>query len=659
MKIALGIDTGGTYTDGVTMDINEGVIHDKAKALTTRQDLSIGINKCINNLDSIDYSDIEMVSLSTTLATNATVEGQGCEVGLILIGFEPDREIPTEYVAQIKGGHNIKGKPKDELELNEVKEIVDEMKGKVDAFAISGYLSVRNPEHEVQVRELVKELIDYPVVCAHELTSSLGIHERTATAVLNARLIPIITELIEAVKESLAKKNIDAPLMIVKGDGSLISERVAREKPIETVLSGPASSLIGATYLTDFEDGIVVDMGGTTTDVAFLRDGTPTLNKEGAMVGGWLTRVQAVDVATIGIGGDSHIQVSKDGLLEVGPQRVFPISWAVAEHKHLKKQLMENKREEYFPVSSQPTDILFFIKEPLHVDLTSTESKIIKLIQDKPQSLYHLGKKLEKDPNILPWERLVSIGSIHRASLTPTDILHATKKLEIWNNQVAEIGVEMAASRYGTESQEFIKAVYEEIYYKIALVISEMLLKNQEVQFDWEEDSLTEFLLEKMFKRVEEQDEGGLIEFSGKIDLPIIAIGAPVEAYFPEVAERFNTILRIPSHSEVANAVGTITGKVIERVEILIKPGDQRGYVVHLPWEVKRFNELKDAVEFVKKVGKEYVKDIAKRSGATDLKVTVDHEDVYSSFSQLDPDKKDLYVESRFKIVAMGRPKLR
>ncbi|KXS40425.1 MULTISPECIES: hydantoinase/oxoprolinase family protein [unclassified Candidatus Frackibacter] len=656
MEIALGIDTGGTYTDGVVMDVDEGVIYDKAKALTTRQDLSIGINECINNLEKIDFNDIKMVSLSTTLATNATVEGQGCEVGLILIGFEPDRNLPTEHVVQVKGGHNIKGKPKEELDLAEVKEVINSIQGKVDAFAVSGYLSVRNPEHEEKVKELVQELTDYPVVCGHELTSSLGMHERTSTAVLNARLIPIIAELIDAVKKSMADKKIDAPLMIVKGDGSLVGEEIAREKPIETVLSGPASSLIGATYLTDIEDGVVVDMGGTTTDVALLEEGRPSLNQDGAMVGGWLTRVQAVDIATIGIGGDSYVQVSKDGLLQVGPQRVFPLSWIVEEYEHLGEQLFEIRKEEYFPINSQPFDILTFIKEPLNIDLTRTEAKMLDIIKEEPQSLYHLGKRLDKDPNLLPWERLVNVGSIHRASLTPTDILHAAGRLDRWDKQAAKVGVEIAAKRYNVEVKDFIEAVYEEIYYKIALVVTEMFIKNQGIDFKWQSGSLVEFLLEEMFKKGKEET---LIDFSASIKVPIIAIGAPVEAYFPQISKRCNTSLEIPEHSEVANAVGTVTSKVIERIKILIKPGAEIGYVVHAPWEAKGFVELEKAVDYAKNKGEKYVRQRVELSGVTDIKVMLEHEDVYSSFSQVDRVNDDLYLESRIEIVAMGRPKLR
>lgn len=326
MSLILGIDTGGTYTDGVIVELEHKKILNKAKALTTREDLAIGIRNCIYNLDFIEFDQISVVSLSTTLATNAIVEGRGCSVGLLMIGHEPIGKVPVEHYAVLTGGHNIHGRPLEELDEDEIRESIMELKGKVEAVAISGYLSVRNPAHELRVKELVEEILDLPVVCAHQLTTSLGLHERTVTAVLNARLIPIITELIESVKVVLREKKIDASVMIVKGDGSLMGETIAKEKPIETILSGPAASIIGGTFLTDTKDALVFDMGGTTTDIAILKNGAPRINREGAMVGGWLTRVQAAEIFTYGLGGDSYLQLSRDGNLQVGPKEYCPFA---------------------------------------------------------------------------------------------------------------------------------------------------------------------------------------------------------------------------------------------------------------------------------------------------------------------------------------------
>ncbi|MFA7341968.1 MAG: hydantoinase/oxoprolinase N-terminal domain-containing protein [Candidatus Methanomethylophilaceae archaeon] len=245
MNIGLGIDTGGTYTDTVLMDMDCQKILSKAKALTTRDDLSVGIRNSINKLDHGLFPEIVLVSMSSTLATNSIVEGKGCRVALISVGRRFDKTIVADEVLEIAGGHDLNGKAAAELELDKVRGFLQEVGEKVDAIAISSYLSVRNPEHEVAIKALANEMTELPIICGHELTSSLGFDERTLTAVLNARLIPIIKDLMLSVKKALKNFEICAPLMIVKGDGSIMGEAVALEKPVETILSGPASSLTG------------------------------------------------------------------------------------------------------------------------------------------------------------------------------------------------------------------------------------------------------------------------------------------------------------------------------------------------------------------------------------------------------------------------------
>ena len=147
---------------------------------------------------------------------------------------------------------------------------------------------------------------------------------------LNARLIAPISTLIDAVSRAMTDHGIDCPLMIVKGDGTLaLAESIAR-RPIETVLSGPAASVVGARWLSGLESFIVSDMGGTTTDVGILENGRPRVSEEGAEVGGWRTMVKAIDVKTVGLGGDSEVTIAIDGSMSIGPQRVVPVALLAA-----------------------------------------------------------------------------------------------------------------------------------------------------------------------------------------------------------------------------------------------------------------------------------------------------------------------------------------
>ena len=253
MAINLGIDTGGTFTDGVVINTDTNEVLAKSKATTTKEDLSIGIANCIEQLDlsSLPYA-ISFVCLSTTLATNSVVEGKVSRVGLITSNSRDLKEIfMVDEWRKVSGKIELTGEVIEIVDENDVVSALKSMKGKVDSLVISGYACVRNPEHELLIKNIANRILPIPIVCAHELGSSLGFNERTMTAVLNAHLLPVIDDLVKKTKTALAKKNIKADIAIVKGDGTMMPESYARQRPVETVLSGPAASVVGAVHLTE------------------------------------------------------------------------------------------------------------------------------------------------------------------------------------------------------------------------------------------------------------------------------------------------------------------------------------------------------------------------------------------------------------------------
>ena len=185
---------------------------------------------------------------------------------------------------------------------------------KLSAFAIAGHCATRNPRHEIKAREILLSIPGLPVTCSHELSSSLGGPRRALTAVLNARLINLLEQLITATQSILTQHGLSCPLMVVKGDGSLLHADFARSRPVETILSGPAASLSGAAFLAGSKNALIADIGGTTTDVAFLENGAPRLKRDGAFVGGWQTMVEAAEIRTFGLGGDSEVKPVLRGL---------------------------------------------------------------------------------------------------------------------------------------------------------------------------------------------------------------------------------------------------------------------------------------------------------------------------------------------------------
>ena len=218
MQLALGIDTGGTYTDAVLVDHETGEVLAGAKALTTRHDLSVGIGGAIRAVfeaaahqgTPFTPQDVTLVALSTTLATNALAEGHGGAVCLLLIGYDPgliqqfgfQRDLATNDVVYLDGGHNELGDEVAPLDEDAARAAILARRDKVEAFAVSGYFAVRNPTHELRVRDLVEKLAGRPVTCGHELTSQLNAVRRATTVALNAHLILPLRELMMSVQQT-------------------------------------------------------------------------------------------------------------------------------------------------------------------------------------------------------------------------------------------------------------------------------------------------------------------------------------------------------------------------------------------------------------------------------------------------------------------------
>ena len=267
MGLQLGLDTGGTYTDAVLVD-KLFAVQRSAKSLTTHRDLLQGLRGAVSQIiKAEDSSQIELVCLSTTLATNALVEGRGRRVGLVLVGVDKSQlaranllqALAGDPMVIVGGGHSADGNQRSDLDTQAVRAFVMRVDAQVDAFAVYALFAVRNPEHELQIHSIIESLTSKPVTCGHHLSSGLDAPRRALTALLNARLIPMITALLDAVRHLMQEQGIDGPLMVVKGDGSLISDAIARRYPVETILSGPAASVVGAQFMCGNKQLLVSD----------------------------------------------------------------------------------------------------------------------------------------------------------------------------------------------------------------------------------------------------------------------------------------------------------------------------------------------------------------------------------------------------------------
>ena len=653
----LGIDTGGTFTDAVLYDSNKGIVR-TAKSLTTHYDLSVGIRDVINRIDSDEtpLSDlIQVTSISTTLATNAIVEGRGGTVCLLLIGYPHDaldraklrdaiRNDPIEF---IPGGHTASGDESRSLDLDAARSAILRHAPSVTAFTVAGMFSVRNTEHEVAVRNLVLELTDKPVTCTFELTANLNAPRRAMTAVLNARLIAPISHLIKTVRSELAAKDVAAPLMVVKGDGSMMSADVAMLRPVETILSGPAASIVGAIHLANSSPITVVsDIGGTTTDIAVLHDGNPQIAREGALVGGFRTFVEAVDVYTVGLGGDS--QVSMVQPISVGPNRAMPISCLAQQNPQileiLEQQLTKDK-------DSQEFQGCFLLRRSESEDINSlarNDRKLWDMLENGPVRC----DELFTEPHMLrAYHRMRTMDLVHMAAFTPTDALHVLGLMNRWSKPGAEIAARIwikhlsnRNEQFWDSPEEFCNDVLEAVVRQssASLIGAIAVSENSDVT-KW---NVGDYLLHRGIG----QTTSDILNVNLCIGGAVSVVGAPATAIYPQVSKRLNTDLIIADHHEIGNAVGAAIGTVKQRVASLITSPAEGVYRAHTPSGISDYNDLEDAATAAILELEKLAKQRALTSSASNMDTTAKRSDIIVQGMG----GHQIFIESRITVTIQG-----
>ncbi len=629
--LSLGIDTGGTFTDAVLLADGRHVIA-SAKALTTPWNLAIGIGNVIravlDGAAGVSRDAVSLVSVSTTLATNAVVENRFSPVCTLVIGFDDpmvDRSGLKRHgggaVVRIQGGHSATGEEWAPLDESAVAGAVSEHGPRVEAFAVAANFSVRNPAHELRARQIIRALSPKPVTCAHELSSKLDAPRRALTAALNARLTPQIRHLIEALSGVLAQESIDAPLMIVKGDGSLMRAQVALEYPVETILSGPAASVVGAGFLTGFQDFVVSDMGGTTTDIAVVSGGRPVIRAEGALVGAWRTMVEAVDVRTSGLGGDSEVHFDRQMRLMVGPRKAMPLSLLAHRFPAALAQLRSLAELERLPDHATQ----FAVRNPDRAPpahLSALERRVWDALELIPRPV---SAVVRSATGLDALRRLADAGLVTLAAFTPSDAMHVLDRQHGWCRDGAECGARILAieERNGRalsladSPQAICERVCEHVVRETGRVLLAAALANdpgiEAKGHGW--GVLGDRLIEET---VAGRRFSNLMQATLGLARPLIAIGAPVGAYYPEVARRLGAQLAIAEHAAGCNAVGAVAGVVSQTVEILVNQPTFKVFRVHDPAGSQDYPDPGPALEHAQRVSRALALAAARRAGAVD-----------------------------------------
>ncbi|PUB11076.1 hydantoinase/oxoprolinase N-terminal domain-containing protein [Yoonia sediminilitoris] len=658
MAFLLGVDTGGTYTDAVILDDVTDRIVASAKALTSRPDLALGVGAAIDAAlaqAAVPPEQIAMVSLSTTLATNALVEGQGGRVCLVAIGFDaPDLRragvtdaLGDDPVLHLAGGHDHAGTQKMPLDLARLEQELQELPTGITGFAVAGSFAARNPAHEIAARDLIRAATVKPVTCGHELSQALGGPKRALTAVLNARLIGLIDRLISAVEGHIARCGIDAPLMVVRGDGALVSADVARTKPIETILSGPAASVAGAGWLTGAKDAFVSDIGGTTTDICLLRDGKPLIDPQGARVGPYRTMVEAVAMRTHGLGGDSELHF--DGALALGPRRLMPIALFARQFPQQAHRALDLALAKDVP----PMDGGQFVVpvwDEAPEGLAPREAVIVARLADGP---LRIGDAAPTRLEISALHRLVSRGFVMLAGVTPSDAAHVLGRLDDWDGAAAEKALTLAARRRtgaGDRIAADAPALARMIVDQLTRQTVDYLLQAAFAEDGWGDP---ETLASHPLAMAGLDGTSGLIKVDLALGLPVVGLGASAHSYYGAVGDRLKTRVIVPDHAGVANAVGAVVGQVsMQATGSVTSPGPGR-FVAHLHSGPQGFETAQAALDAMESALRSQTNQQAQASGveAPQLRAQID-------IAEAQVEGQAMFVSAEIKVTASGRPRI-
>jgi N-methylhydantoinase A/oxoprolinase/acetone carboxylase beta subunit len=636
-SLLLGVDTGGTYTDAVVLDTSGRDILATAKAVTTRGDLAVGLVEAMTGAigglpPGAAAGDVRLLSVSTTLATNAVVEGHGGRVATVLIGFDDAMAARTGIASafpgmpmiRVAGGHDHAGEERAPLDTGSLRASVAAVGAAVDSFAVASAFAVRNPAHEHAARDIISALTGLPVTVSTELTSDLDAPRRALTAVLNARLVPKISALIDAVTVASRRLGLTCPVTVVKGDGSLaLAERVAR-RPIETILSGPAASVVGTSWLCGLPSFVVSDIGGTTTDLAVVHDGRAVTAEDGAVVGGWRTMVRAMAVTTLGLGGDSEVEVLPDGRVALRPNRVVPLSLLAVRHPGVCDHLRADLADEFMSALHGR-----FVLRPFGAagagdgagngtgngpaDLSHGERELLAAVGADPVPARWI---LRASGSQRALGSLVRRGVLQVSALTPSDAAHVLGRQDTWSAEAARLGARLAVRmrQMRAPTDDLAEALCEDVLDAAVTASAAAVL---DVVLGPGTGGPLVAAVAAGRPRV------GLATVALRPDVPVVAVGGPARLVYPEVGRRLGVDVVLPVHAEVANAVGAATAVVVRTVVVDVEADPAGGFRVHGPEGIERRADGSAALAAAERTATAAARAAALEAGGADPRVSV------------------------------------
>ncbi len=626
----LGVDAGGTFTDFAFVRDSDSVVESTVKTPTDHGDLIATIERGLDlTLKQVPVARIKAVNIATTLATNAIAEDKLRPCALFLIGyddasvlrFHDSTGFGADHIFLVNGGHDVKGNEKEPFNKKQFMRICENVPSDIKSVAISSFFSVRNPAHELLAKDIIHSLRpQMHVTCGHELATELDAMKRATTAAINAGLIPLIIKFLNSVKKVFSASGLNVPVTIVRGDGSIVSLDWASAHPIETVLSGPAASAVGAGFLSGAVSfggpSVVVDIGGTTTDIINLDEhGAPLVRKEGTSVGGRDTFVKAIDIFTFGLGGDSRIRLFDNRDLLIGPRRVTPLCRITAENPAVCDQLRECLTEEK---SGEPLIVRAVDEKNGN---GAFEERMLKKLVNGPMLLERLiAEEPHRHGAVSLLEDMDRRGVVCFAGFTPTDALVVLGRLKKWNAEASLLGARIIMRDKQISPEAFCEKVCDKVS---RITAKSIFLKKLNCQnFDFGDD------VEKIIEYALYDTSPHTPAICLKLNSMLIGVGAPAWAFMGKVGDLLSHTAIIPEHAEAGGAIGAAAGVFSLKYAVLVSPMTGGVYRGHLPVGVKDFAELEEAVSGIKLIMTQWLAARAKIAGAAAPCVDFRREDV-------------------------------
>lgn len=587
MKIGIGIDTGGTCTDAVVYQFTDKKILAYAKTHTTKDDLSRGIGRALERLPRDLVKQAEVIALSTTLATNACVENKGGRAKLVLFGASPEVMAKNcerygmtldDTVLMVDSKTRTNGEI---VELPDWDEFESNMEQNFSSYEAAGIVELFAKKTgavlEKEATDRIHNHYQIPIVCGNELFSEYNIIKRGASTLLNARLISIIEGFTDAVKIALKNLNIKAPFVIVRSDGSLMTEKFAKIRPIETLLCGPVASVMGAVELANEQNAMIIDMGGTTTDIAFVKDGDAKKVNGGVHIGKWNTFVKGLFVDTFGLGGDSGVLVAENKGIVLEDEKVMPLSMAADRYPDLLPRLKKIS-EKPLALSGERDSIYLTLRDIEGKDSYSQmEQNLAALLHQNPLSLEEAGNQM--GITLLPSQiqRLIREGVIIRCGVTPTDAMHCLGDFTKYSVEAARFGIKTLARRTTMDETAFATAIYDAVKKKLYCNIVRIMMEDANPTLA--EDGIVpqlEALIEQAYASAKSGNHPGFFHMNINTPATLVGVGAPTHIFLEDVGKLLGTKVVTSEYSQVANALGAVVGNVCAKktVEITLNPGD-------------------------------------------------------------------------------------